>query len=114
MITSAPRQERPAASAASGALPMSAPSMPTVAVRADIIPKWVCGNQFAAILSAPVNVTVAPSPTSRRPAKRIAVLPASPIATDPRPITSPPAAITQRGPTLSMRTPPGTMNVAYE
>ena len=108
----APRQERPATSAANGALPMSAPSTPTVAVSADIMPNWEGGNQFAAILSAPVNVTVAPRPTRRRPVKRARGPPASPMATEPSPITRPPPAITQRGPTLSMSTPPGTMKLA--
>ncbi len=111
-MISAPRQERPAARAASGALPMSAPRTPTVAVSADIMPNWDGGNQLPAILSAPVKVTVAPRPTSRRPAKRATGLPASPIASEPSPITRPPPAITQRGPTLSIKRPPGTMKPA--
>ncbi len=112
MMTRAPRQDTLAASAARGALPTSAPSTPTVAVSADIIPNCERGNQFAAIFSAPVKVTVAPRPTSRRPAKRTAGLAASPMASEPTPMTAPPPAITQRGPTLSISTPPGTMKPA--
>jgi len=112
MMTRAPRQETLAASAARGALPTSAPSTPTVAVSADIIPNCERGNQFAAILSAPVKVTAAPRPTSRRPAKRTAGLGASPMASEPSPMTAPPPAITHRGPTLSSSTPPGTMKPA--
>ena len=105
MMTRAPRQDTLAASAARGALPTSAPSTPTVAVSADIIPNCERGNQFAAIFRAPVKVTVAPRPTSRRPAKRTAGLAASPMASEPTPMTAPPPAITQRGPTLSISTP---------
>ncbi len=82
MMTRAPRQDTPAASAARGALPTSAPSTPTVAVSADIMPNCERGNQFAAIFSAPVKVTVAPRPTSSRPAKRIVGVEASPMARD--------------------------------
>src|SRR5690242_18895541 len=75
--TNAPRHPASAISAASGADAARAPTTPTVADTADRNPKRSGGNHAAAILSAPMNVTVAPSPTAKRPAKSSAVPPAA-------------------------------------
>src|SRR5438874_2461826 len=47
---------------------MSEPRIPTVAVIAESVPKCDGGNHVAAVLSVPMKVTVAPSPTAKRPA----------------------------------------------
>jgi hypothetical protein len=113
-VQNAPRQPSRATSAASGAVATRAPTMPTVAVTAEMTPKRSGGNHAAAIFSAPMKVTVAPSPTANRPAKSIGVLEATPIATVPQPMIAPPAARTARTPNASMNSPAGTMNPAYE
>ncbi len=113
MIMKAPRQPASATSAASGAVPPSAPRMPTVAVTADIVPKCEGGNQSAAILRQPMNVTVAPTPTRKRPVMSPPREAASPMRSEPRPITTLPAVNTRRTPNLSIRSPAGIIKPAY-
>ena len=60
-----------------------------------------------------MKVTVAPSPTAKRPAKSGAELAAIPMASVPIPITAPPAATTRRTPKASIRSPAGIMRPAY-
>src|SRR5215472_3703144 len=60
MRMKARRQPAAATRAASGTVPPSAPSTPTVAVTAESVPKCERGNQSAAILRQPMKVTVAP------------------------------------------------------
>ena len=109
----APRQERLAASAASGALPMSAPRTPTVAVER--------GHHAELGGREPVRRDLERAGEGHGGAEAHEQAPdeererscaASPMASEPRPITRPPAAITQRGPTLSISRPPGTMKPA--
>src|SRR6186713_1032934 len=108
----APRQPTRATSAASGSVETSDPSTPTVALRAARNPKRAGGNHVAAIFRVPTNVTLAPAPTSSRPAKSGGVDVAAPMMSAPIPITAPPTARTRRAPNASSRSPAGTMSAA--
>ena len=76
-------------------MPASEPNTPTVAVTAASVTNCEGGNQAAAMASVPVKVTVAPRPTTKRPAKRSGSVAATAIAMVPAPITAPPAATTR-------------------
>ena len=106
MIQKAPRQPTHTTSAARGALAMREPSTPTVAVSAEMVPKRSGGNQAAPSFIAPMKVTVAPAPMTKRPVKSTAEVSATAIASVPSPITALPAATTRRAPSASMRARP--------
>jgi len=108
----APRQPTPVTSAASGSVETSAPKMPAVALSAASNPNRAGGNQAAAILSVPMNVALAPAPTSSRPANSIGVAVAPPMTRAPTPMTAPPAVSTRRAPKASSRSPAGTISAA--
>ena len=88
------------------------PSTPTVAVTAASVANCDGGNHAAPILSAPMKVTVAPSPTTKRPAKSRGSAVATPMASEPAPITAAPAVIMTRAPNPSIKRPAGIMNPA--
>ena len=89
---------------------MREPSTPTVAVIAEMVPKRSGGNQAAPSFMAPMKVTVAPAPITKRPVKSTLDVSAAAIARVPSPMTALPAATTRRAPSASMRSPPGSMN----
>jgi len=113
MSQNAVRQPVSATRAASGNVPTIDPRTPTVAEIAASVPKCDGGNHVAAILSVPMKVTVAPSPTAKRPAKSGPVFSATAIASVPSPMMAPPIAMVQRAPNASMSRPAGIIKPAY-
>jgi hypothetical protein len=109
---SARRQPIVATSVASGSVESSAPSMPTVALSAARYPNRVGGNQAAAILSVPMNVAAAPSPTRKRPANSSVGPAAAPMSSAPPPMIAPPIARTILTPNASSRSPAGIISAA--
>jgi len=83
----------------------SAPTLPTVCVKPEIVANSFGRNQAAARASHAISMTEAPSPTRSRPANATPNVGATPNSTAPSPSVPPPSAIVQRGPSVSARLP---------